>query len=300
MNLQSLRTFLIAAENESMSAAADEFLYAQSTVTTQIKQLEAEWGVSLFRKEGRGVRLTSEGRAIVAKVKGVILQVEALESIVKDIDKGGAGHIRIGAIEPVASWLVAPSLAEFTRNRPLLQLNFETGSIYSISERMENGELEITITHQPRWDCNLVFDPLYTEKNRLVIREDHPLARKETVTVDDLRTIRLILQDTAWAYRGITENLLVYYGRDYPFANIEINSVQAMFTFVQRGIGAALLPDICLNPLPEKCVVRDVKENHFERTIGFLHNPKQKRQPALDELLHFLRERLKRNIQQPT
>jgi len=294
MNLQSLRTFLIAAENESMTAAADEQLYAQSTVTTQIKQLEAEWGVELFRKQGRGVRLTSEGRAILAKVKGVIKQLDALENIVQGIEKGGAGHIRIGVIEPVGSWLVAPILAEFTRNRPLLQINFETGSMYSILERVERNELETAIVHTPKLQCPLPFEPLYTEKMCLLIREDHELARKETVTLDDLRTVRLILQDTAWGYRGITENYLVYYGRDYPYANLEINSVQAMFAFVKRGIGAALLPDICLNPVPEKCVVRAIEGQDFERTIGIVHGVSRNRQPVLDELLDYLRARLKK------
>lgn len=297
MNLQSLRTFLIAAEYESMSTAANELLYAQSTVTTQIKQLEAEWGVTLFRKEGRGVRLTPEGRVILAKVKGIIRQVDALETVVTGIEEGGAGHIRIGAVEPVGSWLIAPILAEFTKNRPLLQLNFETGSIYSIGERVENHELELAITHQPRWDCPIHFEVLYIEHSRLLIREDHPLARQDCITIDDLRTVRLIFQDTAWGYQGITEHGLVYYGRDHPFANIELNSIKSMITFVQRGIGVALLPDSCLNTVPEKCIVRDVEGETFPRTIGMLHGKVNNQQQVIvDELKDIIRRQLKQQV----
>ena len=149
MNLQSLRTFYIAARYESLTAAAEELLYAPSTVTLHIQQLEAEWGVKLFEKKGRGVKLTTDGRVILGKVKAIINQVDTLDRTVTDITEGEAGHIRIGAIEPVASCVIAPLLGEFMRDRPRLQINFETGSIYSIVERVSAGELDIGITQMP-------------------------------------------------------------------------------------------------------------------------------------------------------
>jgi len=293
MNLQSLRTFLIAGETESLSAAAEELLYAQSTVTTQIKQLEAEWGVKLFRKEGRGVRLTPEGRAILGKVRAVVRHLESLEQIVTGVEEGGAGHLRIGAMEPAGSWKVAPLLAEFTRNRPQLQLNLETGSSYSISERMENHEIEIAIAHQPRFDAKLVFEPLFVERNGILMHEDHPLAQKEQIFLDDLRDVRLIFQDTPWPYSGINDNDLVNYGRDYPFANIELCGIPAMTAFVQAGIGVAVLPEYCLTPMPEGCVLRYVEGHFFERTIGFLHSIKSKHPLIVEMFMQLLRNRLK-------
>ncbi len=293
MNLQSLRTFLIAGEAESLTVAAEELLYAQSTVTTQIKQLEAEWGVKLFRKEGRGVRLTPEGRAILAKVRSIVRNVDALELVVSGIEDGGAGHLRIGTMEPVGSWKIAPLLAEFTRNRPLLQINHEAGSSYSLTERMQRHELEIAVTHQPRYDSKVAFEPLYTEKNRILLREDHPLAQKESLSIDDLRSVRLMFQDTAWAYQGINESELVFYGREYPFANIELNSIQAMIAFVQAGIGFAMLPEYCVTPLPAHCVLRRVEGYDFERTFGLLHTIKGHYPLVVEEFMDFLRARLR-------
>lgn len=293
MNLQSLRTFMIAGEAESLTLAAEVLLYAQSTVTTQIKQLEAEWGVELFRKEGRGVRLTPEGRALLAKVRVILRNVDALELVVSGIQEGGAGHLRIGAMEPVGSWKVAPLLAQFTRNRPLLQINYETGSSYSLTERMEHHELEIAITHQPRLDSKVAFEPLYTEHNAILLREEHPLAQKELLQLDDLRSVRLIFQDTAWAYRGVNDHELVYYGRDYAFANIELNSIEAMIAFVQAGIGVAVLPEYCVTPLPAGCVLRFVEGQPFERTFGMLHSIKGRYPVIVEEVMDLLRRQLK-------
>lgn len=99
MNLQSLRVFKMAAKSSSLSAAAEELLYAPSTVTMHIRQLETEWGVKLFEKSGRSVKLSSDGTALLAKVESILEQVDQLQRNVQGIERGEAGHIRIGAIE---------------------------------------------------------------------------------------------------------------------------------------------------------------------------------------------------------
>lgn len=294
MNLQSLRTFLIAGHHESLSAAANELLYAQSTVTTQIKQLESEWGVQLFRKQGRGVRLTPAGRVILAKVQTIVDQVDTLDQVVDSINSGGAGHLRIGVMEPLGSHLVAPILAEFTRDRDLLQINLETGSIYSLSDRLVNGELEFAVAHQPPWYANndLPFEPLFKEKQSVLIREDHLLAEKEYLQIDDLRTVRLMFQDTVSGYNGVDVSGLSFHGSAHPFANIEMNSIDALITCVQRGVGVAILPEYCLTPVPQHCVVRVVDGHDFERTMGLLHSFGVI-SPVIQDLILLLRDRLK-------
>ncbi len=294
MNLQSLRTFAIAGKKESLKAAADELLYAQSTVTTQIKQLEAEWGVELFRKEGRGVRLTPAGRAIHNKVQTLIEQVETIGLIVDGIASGGAGHIRIGVMEPAGSHLVAPILADFIRDRPLLQLNMETGSIYSLRERLLGHELEIVVSHQmraaPKHGLSH-FQPLFVEKQRLLVSKQHPFATKDVIELDDLRSERLMFQDTVAGYSGIDLNGLSFHGGSHPNANIELNSADALITFVRQGIGVAFLPSYCLESVPDDCVVRCVEGYDFSRTMG-LYISTQTRDPVVLELVVALRRRL--------
>ena len=294
MNLQSLRTFAIAGKKESLKAAADELLYAQSTVTTQIKQLEAEWGVELFRKEGRGVRLTPAGRAIHNKVQTLIEQFETIGLIVGEIASGGAGHIRIGVMEPAGSYLVAPILADFIRDRPLLQLNMETGSIYSLRERLLHHELEIVISHQmraaPKHGLSH-FQPLFVEKQRLLVSKQHPFATKEVIELDDLRNERLMFQDTVVGYSGIDLNGLSFHGSSHPYANIELNSIEALINFVRQEIGVAFLPSYCLESVPDDCVVRCIEGYDFPRTIG-LYVSTQTRDPVVLELVIELRRRL--------
>ena len=294
MNLQSLKVFRIAAWKQSLSAAAEEMLYAPSTVTMHIRQLEAEWGVKLFEKDGRGVKLTQDGWTLLAKVESILDQVSQLERNVNELEQGEAGHMRIGAIEPVGSWRIAPLLAEFTRNRPLLQINLETGSLYSIGDRVEAGHLDLGIMQTPLPNCPLPFEPLYVERFQLLIREDHPLACQDSVKVHQLREERLVFTETIASYPTATENDLTYYRGNNPYAGIELNSIQAAITFVQEGIGIAILPEICVTPPPAKTVLRPIADANFEMTIGLLHRKMDTpRQKILGQFIDVLRYNLR-------
>lgn len=296
MNIQSLRTFLIAGEHESMSAAAEQQLYAPSTVTTHIKQLEAEWGVALFRREGRGVQLTSEGRILLGKVKTIVQNLEQLTQTVDSIEAGGAGHMRLSAIEPAASYVIAPLLADYVRERPLLQINLEAGSYYSIVERYLNHQLELAIVQEMirrtnNWEIE--WEHLYTEKMRLLMRDDHPLAIHDSLTVEDIQQQRFIYTETVWSYRHWQEKRLNYYGGNNPHANLELNSIPAAIHFVQAGIGIALLPQIAITPLPTGTVAKRVQDYDFERRIGYLHwgNHLADEQAAVYEFLQHIKQR---------
>jgi len=294
MNLQSLRVFMTAAYSESLSAAADQLLYAPSTVTMHIRQLEAEWGVQLFEKDGRSVKLTSDGVALLAKVKSILEQVDLLQHNVRELERGAAGHLNFAAIEPVGSWRVAPLLAEFARTRPLLQINMESGSVYSICTRVGEGHIDFGIMQDPGPKGNVYFEPLYMEKMRLLIRDDNPLAKEERVSVEQLQNERLIFTETINSYRTVIQHGLTYYRGNNPFAGIEINSIQAAITFVTCGIGIAVMPEVCITPPPPNTIVRPIVESDFEMTIGLVYRDIDRPKPkVVEDFIEILRRNLR-------
>lgn len=293
MNLQLLRTFYLAAKKGSFAAAADELLYAPSTVTLHIQQLEAAWGVELFEKHGRGVRITNEGRTILSKVYTILEQVDTLDRTVKDMSEGDAGHIRIGSIEPIGSWQVAPLIAEYVRERPMLQINFETGSGYTIMDRIRAGELDVGLSYIPSPGTPLHFEPLQVENMALLMHKAHPLAHMPRIRLDDLRRTRLIFTETVEAYRGVIQNNLIAYGGTHPYANIEITSIRAAIAFVQRNIGVAVMPPQAADPLPEQTTLRTVEGHRFERTVGLVFRDYgDLKQRTLDKFIVYLSGKL--------
>lgn len=294
MNLQNLRTFYLVATYESMSAAAEELLYAPSTVTLHIQQLEVEWGVKLFEKQGRGIKLTQDGRSILGKVKSILLQMDMLNQTVTEITEGEAGHIRIGAIDPVGSHIIAPIVAEFIRHRPLLQINFETGSIYSITDRLRAGELDLGITQHPTYTDQLWFHPLYVQRHQLLLPTNHPLNQLEIIRIGNLKDQRLLFMERVSDYDGAIFHGLVAFGSDHPYAGIEIGNLNIIIDMVRRGIGIALVPDFIKDQYFEGLIIRPVEGHDFHMTIGTALAKRGEKQQILLKFLEELQNQFPR------
>jgi len=293
MNLQNLRTFILASQLGSFSAAANELGYAPSTITLHIQQLEAEWGVALFEKQGRGIRLTQEGRTLLGKAHSIINQAEALDRTVQEMTTGDAGHIRLGAVEPVGSWQVAPLLAEYIRERPLLQINFESGSGYTLRHQLMEGHLDVAVMFAPTPGWPLHFDPLFIERNALLMWDDHPLAERDVVEYDDLRDQRLIFLETPTAYRQVVEHDLVAHGGTHPYANIEVSSVRAAIAFVRERVGIAVLPPICVQPVPPGMALRPIGGFGITRIMGLMYRDYDSmKRKALDKFIMYVGQHL--------
>ncbi|MEL6149662.1 MAG: LysR family transcriptional regulator, partial [Chloroflexota bacterium] len=260
----------------------------QFTVTGHIQALEAEWGVTLFERDGRGVQLTSEGRALMVQVNGVLSQMNALGETVNELTSGGSGHIRIGSIEPFASYYLPPVLATFLRSRPLLQVNVEVSSVYGICERLSSGELEFGIATDPR-KPDFAFQPLYVQRHCLLIAAHHPLARKDTLMVDDIRGERLMFTEPAGRYEGVISAGLLQNHNGEPYAQIESVSVPTLVEFARVGLGLAVLPDRAVTPVPDGCVLRPVVNFDFELVVGIVYRSYQASSASVEALLATIR-----------
>ena len=208
--------------------------------------------------------------------------------------KGNAGHLNFAAIEPVGSWRIAPLLAEFARERPLLQINMEMGNKYSICERVLEGHIEFGIMQDPGPKGNVFFEPLYMESMRLLIREDHPLAKEDAVSVEQLQNERLIFTETIISYRTVIQHGLTYYRGNNPYAGIEVNNIPAAVAFVTSGIGIAIMPEVCITPSPANTVIRPIIESDFEMTIGIIFRHIDTPRPkVVDGFIELLRHNLR-------
>lgn len=267
MNIQSLQTFQIAARKGSFLAAAEELLYAQSTVTLHIKQLEAEWGVELFERAGKRVRLTEAGRVLLEQVEHVLDQLESLNQTVSGLSSGYAGHIRLGCIEPTASIRLAPFLSQFCSERPGIRLRLEIGGTDGISERVLNGDLDLGICSPPNNSTGLTFEPLFAERMRLLVPTNHPLEFKDEISVADLAASKILLTEPSCAYRRITEKVFLEHGIN-PYSGIQISSLEAIGNFVKQGLGVAVYPEIA--PIPEGTYLKPFSDIQFELSVGIV------------------------------
>jgi DNA-binding transcriptional LysR family regulator len=272
VELRHLQTFQMIVKEGSFLRAAEKLQYAQSTITVHIQQLEAELGVKLFSRIGKKVQLTAAGRSLSDHADYLLQRAAVLQQSMKDVVAGEAGHVRLGAIESVASARLPALLTQFYQEHPKVHLTLEVSGTRTISQRVAAGHLDIGICSPPPANLGLPFEPLFVEKMVVLLPEDHALAKIDDFSPAVLEGQRLLLTEQGCAYRAVIENQLFQHGTN-PYGGIEIGSMEVIKRMVEKGLGLAIVPAAMADPLPAGTILRNLDGVELGLQVGLVHLP---------------------------
>ncbi|WP_199616277.1 LysR family transcriptional regulator [Paenibacillus alkalitolerans] len=241
MELTYFQTFREVARRQSITRAAEELGYAQSSVTTQIQKLEKAYGVQLFERYGRRLRLTSSGEALLKLVNRMLdLYEESMEKVAQQ----SGGTLTIGTIDSLASYYLPPILLRLREQFPELAIRLQAESESLVIEKVKEGDFDIgfLLDDNPA-DQSQRCVPIKEEPLILVARPDHPLTKLSKVRLDDLAGMEWIMPEESCNYRIMLESVLK--AEHIPFRiGFELGNPEAVKRCVMAGLGVALLPRI--------------------------------------------------------
>ncbi len=143
MQLDHLTLFLHIVDSGSLSAAARLSHLSQPAASRNLKVLEEGLGTALFERRGRGLVLTSAGRALVPRARAVLDGVQAASQAVSEARERGYYDLRVGAVDSIASWIVPRLVAPMRERFPELQWKLRTARSAVLLEKVAAGELDI-------------------------------------------------------------------------------------------------------------------------------------------------------------
>jgi DNA-binding transcriptional LysR family regulator len=268
VDLKTLQTFQMIVKYGSFVRAAQEMNYVQSTVTMQIQKLESEIGVKLIER-GKEIRLTEAGRLFYDQSLQIVKNMEQLKANLSDLKMGEAGHIRIGVTEPTASFRLPGILKKFMALYPNIRISVEISNTPVLSERVLKGEIDFSLCTVPELGADLYFEPLLKEEFVAIMPENHPLAQKEVIVLEDLQGYRLLVTSTACPYRRKLE-LVIQEKGNMTLDTMEIGSMTALKFYVENGLGIALVPKIMAGPVTSGITTRMISGSPIHMTFGIL------------------------------
>ena len=194
MTLQQLRYLIAIAEHGSMNAAAYNLYASQSNLSTAIKDLERELGITIFKRSNRGVTLTSEGTELLGYARQVVEQADMLES---RYTKGDGGRTRLAvsaqhyafsvhAFVDVIAQCEADDYEFVMRETSTGQIIEDVGSFRSEVGILFVDEFNQRVLEKAFADANLVFHPLFDARIHVFVGEGHPLAGKKSIRPEEL------------------------------------------------------------------------------------------------------------------
>src|ERR1700761_4379184 len=141
IDLSRLRVLVAVAREGSVTAAAEALHYAQPSVSHQLAKLEAEVGVPLVQRMGRGIRLTDAGRLLVDRAESILAQVESVHAELDELAGLRTGRVRLAAFPSALATLVPAAAARVTAEHPGIELSLSEAEPPEALSALRNNDV---------------------------------------------------------------------------------------------------------------------------------------------------------------
>lgn len=197
MDLRQLRYFVTVAEELHFSRAAARLHLAQSALSAQVRQLEAELGGPLLVRSTRRVSLTPAGEALLADGRAILGAVDGAVSRARALARGEASALSIGSLGPVPGALLAPLLARFGGRHPDVRVEIRAFDFTDTVAGLREGRADLAFLYAPLHEPDLVLTPLISEQRVVVVPRTHRLAGRAELRPSDLEGEIFVTQPEA-------------------------------------------------------------------------------------------------------
>ena len=275
MTITQLNTFLKITEQGSFSAAANSLGYAQSTVTTQIKQLEDELDCQLFDRLGKTIIPTPQGIRLIDYAEK-ILQLEREIHLEVSDEEEPTGILKIGVSESLCYNRIPEFLMEYNKRVPGIEIQLTFITHDTFPDMLQKGELDLVYTLNPEMEDERLT-MLYKKEEALsfFVSPDHPLVGKK-ITEKDLEGYPLLLTGHNCSFRQMLLSDLSKCGVE-PKPFLETSSKEVLKQFASNGLGVAFIPDMTADKEMKKGMLKklDWKGKNFQiYSQIFIHKDK--------------------------
>ena len=193
MEIRVLRYFLETAREGNMTRAAQRLYISQPTMSKQLKELEKELGTKLFVRTNYNIRLTEAGMLLRERAEDIISLVDKTEAEFKALEEVNSGDIYVGAPESQSMELFAEIVCRLQKEYPGIRCNIYSGNVQDVCEKLDKGLLDFAIVMNYVDLMKYNSLPMSTKDHwGVVMRQDDPLAAKESFSVSDLKKLPLI------------------------------------------------------------------------------------------------------------
>ncbi|MDA5095139.1 LysR substrate-binding domain-containing protein [Aliiroseovarius sp. KMU-50] len=234
-----LRSFHAVAKHAGFSAASKVLNVSQPTLSTQVKALEQRYGVELFARVGRKVRLTTAGKELF-EITSRLSQAETDAENLLDSFRGfHRGQLNIAAVGPFHA---TNMIIAFKSRNPSIEVGVRFGNSQRCFERILSLEADVGIIAEVPTDTRVEVKP-YSQHNVVVfVNSDHPFFNRESISIYELENQPVVRREPGSTTRSAIEEEMDRRGiRISPI--LELGSREAIWKTVEQGMGIGFVAD---------------------------------------------------------
>ncbi|MBP7686812.1 MAG: LysR family transcriptional regulator [Thermoflexales bacterium] len=246
MQLSELRVFVVAAEELNFSRTAERLHLSQSAVSQNIQSLERVFAVELFTRQGRSVRLSEAGQALLPLALEVVNAVSRMSEAMNRIEGQVAGELVIGCSTTSGKYLLPNLVAAFRQDYPLVRLGIKVMSRDEVINRLMDGRLGLGVTSQKVDQRDLDYVPFFEDRVILIVPAQHPWAAYGRALPADLVDEPMILREAKAGTMQVLLEGLAPHGITLDMLNpiMEIGNAEAIEMAVEENLGIAFVSEL--------------------------------------------------------
>jgi DNA-binding transcriptional LysR family regulator len=240
LNFNQFRVFYYAAKNLNFTAAAGELFITQPAVTSQIKSFEEFCSLKLFKKRGRRIYLTDEGKSLYAYAAKIFKYEKEIENVIDDMRELKRGILSLGTTKAYARYFMPLMITTFHKSYPNIKIQLNEGSSLDMIHSLLNFKIEVAVIARTEDNPEVHFFPFSREEMAVIVSTDHHLSKKKAVTFKDLSAEPFIMREKGSGTRKMVEELFEA-EQCTPDILMETSNTEFIKQLVQRGEGVSLV-----------------------------------------------------------
>lgn len=290
MDIRDLRYFCLTAELEHVSKAAEMLGIAQPYLTKIIGQIEDEFGIELFDKAGRKIRLNTYGEVFYKNAKKILADVDFLYSEMDFVLQKQRQTITLMCNTEAH---MHGMISDFQKYNPNYSLKLLTGTRKEMTDALSTGTIDFALCDPIIEDDaakNIVTEIVFCDTACVLLPPEHPMRVRDAIRFEDLQGERLITNPKGGAMRNHVDYVFEKYAVR-PKIVCETQDINLIFQAVQSGMGYAFISYSVLNRYPElrkSCIGIDNDDKYGY--MGLSYNALNIKNRNLSDFLSFSKE----------
>ncbi len=287
--LKQLRAFCYAAQNQSISKAAERLFLSQPSVSLQVRALERELEITLFERKGPRISLTPDGQVLYELALPLVDGIDHLsDAFAERRGDLGSGELNIAAGESTILYILPELMAGFARQYPGIRLRLHNVTGRDGLAQLRADEVDFAVGSMLEVPDDISYRPIYTYDTVLITAPDHPLAKIPEPTLADISPHGLILPPRHLSTWGVVDVVFRQHHLDYT-VTLEAGGWEVIKKYVKRGLGVSIVSAICLTD-EEQLTVLPLGKYFPDRSYGVVLRRGKFLSPAAKRFINMMGE----------
>jgi LysR family cys regulon transcriptional activator len=274
MKLQQLRYIVeVLNNNLNVSATAEALFTSQPGISKQVRMLEDELGIQIFGRSGKHLtHVTSAGQEVINIAQQILSKVEGIKAVAREHTQPDEGRLRIATTHTQARYALPEVIQGFIKKYSKVSLQMSQGTPAQISDAAAKGEADFAIATESLHLYNdLVMLPCYHWNRSIIVKKDHPLARKQDLSIADIAKYSLVTYVFGFTGRSELDTAFEKAGAE-PKIAFTATDADVIKTYVRLGVGIGVIATMAIDPKIDSDLVTIDASHLFKASttkIGF-------------------------------